>query len=719
MNPPPPQPPLPTVAVAFPPSHTSNSRPPPPPLLPPQPTPPPPLFSVALSNLTSLLHLSTTALRSLPTPICTAAASSPFLICPYNPNHRLSPSSLFSHYLNCPSPLSLPHTFQYHTTLQSATPSSLSTTPYSLSTTSSDLTISLDYYIAYNANFFYKNCPGPVTPSTPPSSLLNLPRDLYIECGDFIVDPPAKEAASHPVDFIRFLPSEILAIHSETEAWGADFPAVYSSRILRAVLRLRDCNLSCLNDWIVSNSLRYGVIIDLSMRDHVVLLVKLCLKAVVREAFVSGGFMFGNRTMETQSFDCSVLVKVVAWLALQFSVLYGDVNGKIFAADVLKKCILDSASHASFFPLDQNDTKFSDFEKDDCEGQELVRSISAIDDSQQDEGENVKSKTVGNCMIFLPQVAAAVAALHERSLIEEKIKSLRNSRPISAFERNMEHAYLSKMAGEERAKRPEYRPIIEHDGFLWQRSNNQVSTEKTQEELLAEERDYKRRRMSYRGKKSKRNTLEVTRDIIEEFMEEIKKASGTGDISENVEKTEVFGTENMNTHASSTNVSKSENHREIPDESREGSLDYRKEFNTSSHDDYDFENDIQQTKRDPSWDRGHQDRNKGIDRNRQDRGDYSRRRDGRLHGKRSESHEHKHRKRNRDGHEEGYNHEKERDEHKRSRHRKRESHEDKREQWDERIRKKKMSHSSSRRAHHEFDDRYEPAGSHEFYKDDF
>lgn len=32
---------------------------------------------------------------------------------------------------------------------------------------------------------------------------------------------------------------------------------------------------------------------------------------------------------------------------------------------------------------------------------------------------------------------------------------------------------------------------------------------KTREELLAEERDYKRRRMSYRGKKSKRNISEV------------------------------------------------------------------------------------------------------------------------------------------------------------------------------------------------------------------
>lgn len=37
---------------------------------------------------------------------------------------------------------------------------------------------------------------------------------------------------------------------------------------------------------------------------------------------------------------------------------------------------------------------------------------------------------------------------------------------------------------------------------------------KTREELLAEERDYKRRRMSYRGKKAKRSTLQVDKQLV-------------------------------------------------------------------------------------------------------------------------------------------------------------------------------------------------------------
>ncbi|KAK6136366.1 hypothetical protein DH2020_029896 [Rehmannia glutinosa] len=746
---PPPPPPLPQATATFLPSHHTNLPPLPPPPLPPAtatflpshhpnlppPPPPPPSLSTALSNLTSLLHLSTTALRSLPTPIASASASPTFLHCPFNPNHRLPPSSLFSHYLNCPSSLSLPHAFQYPLTLHSNT-----STPVSLPASSSDLPVSLENYVSYNApanNFFYESCPGPVTPSIQPPSLFNLPRVLYVECADFNEDPSVKEARDFSVDFIRFLPSEIWAIRSETEAWRGCLPAVYSSRILRAILRLRDCKLLHLYDWIVASSPRYGVIIDFAMRDHLVLLVRLCLKVIVREAFVLAGVTFSNGKLtmventslglNKQSFECPVLVKVMMWLSLQFSILYGEVNGKFLVVDVLKECILDSALQASLFPLEQKDAESRDFGKVD-----------------------------------VSEVSAAVAALHERSLIEGKIKALRNSRSVSAYERNMEHTYVSKIADEERLKRPDYRPIIDHDGFLWQRSSNQETNQvKTREELLAEERDYKRRRMSYRGKKSRRNTLEVMRDIIEEYMEEMKQAGGIGDTSKTVEKTEALGSENLNTHTSATGVSGSRRNSEIPKENRDQSLDYRKELH-SFHDAEGFEDDIKQLTRDSSWDHVRQGPNRSVERIRHDRDDYSGKRDGRqisshsrepMHGgrekqdfaaenysrrshqRRSESRERKHNKRNRDERERN-NHERERDEYERTS-RKRERYEDNREHGDrgrsktdsahrERdvdngghgdIRERKTNrNSSSRRELHKFEDRYDPAESNE---DDF
>lgn len=41
--------------------------------------------------------------------------------------------------------------------------------------------------------------------------------------------------------------------------------------------------------------------------------------------------------------------------------------------------------------------------------------------------------------------------------------------------RMAEYAHISSVAEEERKKRPDYRPVLELDGFLGQRSQNQVS----------------------------------------------------------------------------------------------------------------------------------------------------------------------------------------------------------------------------------------------------
>uniref|UniRef100_A0A0A9F6B5 Uncharacterized protein n=1 Tax=Arundo donax TaxID=35708 RepID=A0A0A9F6B5_ARUDO len=130
--------------------------------------------------------------------------------------------------------------------------------------------------------------------------------------------------------------------------------------------------------------------------------------------------------------------------------------------------------------------------------------------------------------VFLSQVAAAVAALYERFSTEEKTKALRAQRP-SKYQLLLEYSQALERGHVERSNRPNYRAVMEYDGILSRRAENQESGgAKTREELLAEERDYKRRRMSYRGKKVKRNQTEILRDIIDEHMEEIKQAGGIG-----------------------------------------------------------------------------------------------------------------------------------------------------------------------------------------------
>ncbi|XP_042001995.1 U11/U12 small nuclear ribonucleoprotein 48 kDa protein-like [Salvia splendens] len=709
---------------------------------------PPPSVTTALSDLKSLLHLSSTALQSLPPPIADAStAAYTYVPCPFNPNHRLPPSILFSHYLNCPSPLSLTHNFHYPLTLSSSSSSTAAALP-TIPADSSELTVSLDSYIAYNdaANsFFYHNCPGPVTPATPPPPSLNLPRVLYTECADFNEKSPTEAAA---LDFIRFLPSEIWAIRNEIESWGGGFPAAYSSRILRAILRLRDCKLLHLYDWIIMNSPRYGMIIDCAMRDHVAVLVKLTLKVIVREALELAGLMYSDGEMKgiekalcgNQIFECAVLVRAIAWLALQFSVLYGEVNGKYFAVDLLKECVRNSASDASLFPLEGKDDEPSEEGNDGRCVEEQVQNAGSIDE------------TVQNSVIFVSQVAAAVAALYERTFIEDKIKSLRNDRPTSTYQRNVEHAHVSMIAVEERQKRPDYRPVIEYDGFLRHRSNNQDANRvKTKEELLAEERDYKRRRMSYRGKKLKRNAVEVTRGIIEEYMEEFRLSEGISGLSNAVDENEALGSENMDGHARAADYFGSRRNSEVPEDDRGQSVDNRKDVHSRDYARV-FEDDYQQRRRDSSWDDRRQFPDRSNKGNWYDR-DESATRDGRRvhshsrvlknggeksdfaeddlrrsHQRRSESHDKRYYKSTRDEHEQKTH--KRRDEHERSS-RKRERAKDcweyevrdrsKRDRAsgerdeDERghadRRKSKSNRSSGSR--HEFDDRYDPAVTHD------
>lgn len=313
---------------------------------------------------------------------------------------------------------------------------------------------------------------------------------------------------------------------------------MYSYCVLRAILGLGMSSLECLSTWVVANSARYySVVLDLAMRDHILVLFKLCLKAIVRESIDLASTYCNGEAVESvssnQSLKCPVLVQVLVWLGTQLSVLYGEMNGKLFAINMLKKCICDCAFSSSMF------SESTDMRSGDHNLQEPQESGEPLKIRMENDKTHVSDETLSKSSIFVSQVAAAVAALHERSMFEEKLKALRSVPSLPAYQRLMEHIYISNKADEERQKRPNYKSLLEHDGLLWQRSRNNQDTNrtKTREELLAEERDYKRRRMSYRGKKLKRSTTQVMRDIIEEYMEEIRQADPINCPTQGAEKT--------------------------------------------------------------------------------------------------------------------------------------------------------------------------------------
>lgn len=324
---------------------------------------------------------------------------------------------------------------------------------------------------------------------------------------------------------IRFFPSELWFIRSETEGWN-DYPTSYSYNVLRAIVSSLVTHESEFPRWIIANSPHHGIVIDEPMSNHIVLLFQLCLKAIVREAVNWAELvLFKDKKKPNpvvMSFNCPILIGAMRWLSSQLSVLYNEVNSKSFAINMFKQWVFDSSKSMSLFMVQNVDAPTV---SNHTEGESMKKLKKSVDEKK----DSVMDKSVNWETIFVSQVAAAVAALHERALLEEKLKVLRNAKQIPNYQRVAEHTYISNRADEERKRRTNYHPLLEHDGTVWQRPNDQEgSTTKTREELLAEQRDYKRRRVSYRGKKLKRNATEVMRDIIEDCMESITKAGGIG-----------------------------------------------------------------------------------------------------------------------------------------------------------------------------------------------
>ncbi|KAG5127569.1 hypothetical protein JHK82_028404 [Glycine max] len=466
-------------------------------------------LSSTLTSLNNLITLSNHVLSLTPSP---PTLNSNLIQCPFNPHHLLPPPSLFLHHLRCPSsPRPLPD----------LNPSPSLTYPKTLHNSPSD---QLSFYLDSLSNFFYRDSPAVVAFSHADSltrtASLTLPSFLSLQCADTYTHSNPESASFHA----PILPSQYFSIARELDCWN-DFPATYSSSVLRAILGLGIANDRDLTDWMIANSPRYGVVIDTSMQHHIFLLCCMCLKSILREASVS---------VDNQNslVDCPVTNQALTWLASQVSILYGAANGKAFVLNFVKKCILVGASVLLLFPLGDNAASKQ-------ESQNLGTESGDPKEAKPGAQCGEKKNWILNRKISVSQVAAAVAALHERSLLEQKIKGFWFSQQPSNYQLVAEYSYLSEKANEERTKRPDYRPLIDHDSIhLPQSSNQETSREKTREELLAEERDYKRRRMSYRGKKTNQSPLQVMRYMIEDFMDQIKQA---GDFESHVKMSEKSG----------------------------------------------------------------------------------------------------------------------------------------------------------------------------------
>ncbi|KAE8713280.1 Detected protein of unknown function [Hibiscus syriacus] len=517
-------------------------------------------LSTAMSSLTSLVSLSNQTLSSHST--LTKSLNPDLVPCPSNPNHLLPPESLFSHFLHCPSSQSVDlYPPNYRDTLNSP----LHLHPQDavfLGEQRSELCLSLDgYFSDFGSHFFYKDYPGVVSLfdiDNNTKATFTLPALLSVECLN-CEGSNERESKFSERKGLAILASGLWDIRMEVERWG-DCPASCSLNVACGILGSRMVKGRDLKKWIIANSPRYNIVIDEYMGHHIVLLVRLCLKAIVREANClvesrmeeeEAKAKKSNVNMGHRMFESPVMLQVIMWLGSQLSVLYGEINGRFFAINMIKQCVLEGSSRSLLFPTEEKlvdslhlGQESKSLDTNGVEGIKLQEPIVRSNEPIKTVDENI-----GAVEISVSQVAAAIAALHERRFIEEKIKHLRASLPPSRYQRMTEHANVSEKADVERKKRPNYRPIIDHDGLPRQASSNEESNRtKTREEILAEERDYKRRRMSYRGKKLKRTKLEVMRDIIEEYTEEIKKAGGIGCFVKGAEEEKLLSSESPVTY---------------------------------------------------------------------------------------------------------------------------------------------------------------------------
>ncbi|XP_048424197.1 U11/U12 small nuclear ribonucleoprotein 48 kDa protein-like [Pyrus x bretschneideri] len=185
-----------------------------------------------------------------------------------------------------------------------------------------------------------------------------------------------------------------------------------------------------------------------------------------------------DRCRHEGSYTFTFLVQALKRLASQLSTLYGAQNGKVFAISVLKKCISNAAMASLIFPLEQQVTESPALEEAssnlNADGSG-VRNAEALKPLSTDgEGDCMMKENIISRVVFVSQVAAAVAALHERSLLEETLTAQRVSKTLTRYQQVVDHDHLSQRAHEERKNRNQYKPIIDHDGIHWEKSRNQV-----------------------------------------------------------------------------------------------------------------------------------------------------------------------------------------------------------------------------------------------------
>ncbi|KAJ7544672.1 hypothetical protein O6H91_09G088800 [Diphasiastrum complanatum] len=459
---------------------------------------------------------------------------------------------------------------------------------------------SLGEFELTGGSFSYKDAPAVVQASSFRSNthaFISLPPSIKAEIRTTTDTSEINESVFHSEKASSLMPSKLWLLHEELEAWQY-LPSHYSRTVLEAAMGLDSVDQESLCEKLIVSSSSFRLPLDGYLACHISMLLKLCLLAIRKEAgerfrrweedscAVSERFGNDNRVenkrvtdfsgkelslhdranlnivnqreevnnlmvsggerrevSQTAHLPCPVLLECGDWLTSCLTLIYQPVQAKVIVLGMFKHSLI-CAGHvltSSYFERSKQEEPVVGHQ---CVGMD-------IESHRQETITYVQNDLVDDDMYTdkkrrpeLWQLEAAIDALHERSYMEELFKAKVSLAKLTKDQLLGDYDNIVLTATQERLKRPNLRAVLEHDGLNSNRQENQGTKRyKTKEELLAEERDYKRRRMSYRGKKIRRTPSQVIHDIIEAHMEEIVVAGGIGCFGKTGSEPQVPGNE--------------------------------------------------------------------------------------------------------------------------------------------------------------------------------
>ncbi|KAL2652873.1 hypothetical protein R1flu_021001 [Riccia fluitans] len=433
--------------------------------------------------------------------------------CPFDPAHKIVAEGLFQHYLRCPS--NPKPKFSASLTIESCGKRDIScgavvnSRLLTSELTSGSTFSSGSEFDIFGGKFFYDGASAVVqaSPSTVHPPLLGSPPAPDVKVTGRLseelktVDAVQRSSAGICRNTLLMLPSRYFYLSKEIEGWK-NLPSRTSSLVIEAAVGLGKVGKREVVDWIILNSPAHGVVLDPILGCHMYTLARACFRDVQNKALT--------------------LIDQADYKRVAITSIDGEHvrTGGASDSDV-------TAPGDKNFPggMEVEDNGSDRKDPDPARMDGLPSRLPVVCPKPP----TPESLVVRSSHSSTQEMEAAICAVNERAILE---RYLRNPFPASClpkFQLLQEYEAAVRLALEERPKRPNYRPILESDGLIWHRSQlEEKNKNKTREEILAEERDYKRRRMSYRGKKLKRTPTQVVRDIIEGHMEEIVAAGGIG-----------------------------------------------------------------------------------------------------------------------------------------------------------------------------------------------